>query len=173
MVMHYLASVIVQFDYYKSLGEKTFAQISEEQMRFQVNAESNSIAMIVFHLYGNMLSRWTDFLSTDGEKEWRKRDDEFEVHSFSKNEIMQQWNAGWDCLFSALNSLTEADFEKPVYIRKQEHSVIEAINRQLAHYAYHVGQIVFLGKMLRHDHWHSLSIPKGESAQFNAQISKT
>lgn len=173
MVMHYLASVIVQFDYYKSLGEKTFAQISEEQMRFQVNAESNSIAMIVFHLHGNMLSRWTDFLSTDGEKEWRKRDEEFEVHSFSKNEIMQQWNAGWDCLFSALNSLTEADFEKPVYIRKQEHSVIEAINRQLAHYAYHVGQIVFLGKMLRHDHWHSLSIPKGESAQFNAQISKT
>jgi hypothetical protein len=163
----YLSSTIKQFEYYKMLGEKTFDQLTEEQLFISINEESNSIAVIVNHLCGNMLSRWTDFLTTDGEKEWRKRDKEFENNLTDKTEMMLLWNKGWTCLFSALNSITDDDLTKIIYIRNQGHTIIEAINRQLAHYPYHVGQIVFLGKALCNDKWKSLSIPRGKSNMYN------
>lgn len=169
MKTDYLESVKKQFEYYKMLGDKTFAQLSDEQLFWQFNDESNSIAMIVKHLWGNMLSRWTDFLTSDGEKEWRNREAEFENDIQSRTELLSKWNGGWNCLFTAINSLKEDDLEKVIYIRNQGHSVIEAINRQLAHYPYHVGQIVFTGKMLCNENWTSLSIPKGKTQDFNAE----
>ena len=165
---NYLESVIKQFEYYKMLGEKTFEQLTDEQLFWQYNEESNSIAVVVKHLWGNMLSRWTDFLNTDGEKEWRDRDAEFENDITSRNEFLEKWDQGWSCLLNALKALTENDLGKEIFIRNQGHTVLEAINRQLAHYPYHVGQIVFIGKMLCDDRWKSLSIPKGNSKQFNA-----
>jgi hypothetical protein len=166
--MH-LQSAIKQFEYYKMLGGKTFAQLTDEQLFWQYNEESNSIAIIVKHLWGNMLSRWTDFLTTDGEKEWRKRDAEFENDLTTREEILAKWNEGWECLFTALNSITENDLDKIVYIRNQGHTITEAINRQLAHYPYHVGQIVFIGKMVLNNNWTSLSIPKGTSTEYNKE----
>ncbi|MBO9703623.1 MAG: DUF1572 domain-containing protein [Sporocytophaga sp.] len=164
----YLESVIKQFEYYKMLGEKTFSQLRDEDLFWRYNEESNSIAIIVKHLSGNMLSRWTDFLTTDGEKEWRDRDREFENDITSKQEVLDRWNEGWKIFLGALRSLSENDLSKNIYIRNQGHTVLEAINRQLAHYPYHIGQIVFIGKM-RAQEWHSLSIPKGYSKAFNAQ----
>lgn len=164
----YLNSSIKQFEYYKMLGEKTFDQVSEDQLFWQYNTESNSIAIIVKHLCGNMLSRWTDFLTSDGEKEWRQRDTEFENDIKTKIELLEKWNQGWNCLFSALHALTDDDLTKITYIRNQGHSVIEAINRQLAHYPYHIGQIVFIGKMMCDEKWNSLSIPKGNSTSYNS-----
>ena len=149
------------------LGDKTFIQLPDEKLFWQFNQESNSIGTIVKHLWGNMLSRWTDFLTSDGEKEWRKRDAEFDNDIQSREELLQKWKEGWDCLFTAIDSLNDADLETIIYIRNQGHTVTEAINRQLAHYAYHVGQIVFLGKMLANNNWISLSIPKGNSNQYN------
>lgn len=169
MANEYLESVKQQFAYYKMLGEKTFVQLSEEQLFVQLNEESNSIATIVKHLWGNMLSRWTDFLTTDGEKTWRERDSEFENDLTDRTELLARWHAGWACLFHALDALNEADLSGEIFIRNQRHVVVEAINRQLAHYAYHVGQIVFIGKMLCSEKWISLSIPKGYSVQFNAE----
>lgn len=164
----YLESAKKQFEYYKLLGEKTMNQLSEEHLFWQYNSESNSIAIIVKHLHGNQLSRWTDFMTSDGEKEWRQRDAEFEITEQSKEAIMRLWNEGWNCLFQALNSLTEEDFSKTIYIRNMGHSVVEAINRQLAHYPYHIGQLVFIGKMIRDEQWDSLSIPRGNSNAYNA-----
>jgi len=164
----YLESSKKQFEYYKMLGEKTFAQLSDEQLLWKYDEESNSIAMIVKHLWGNMLSRWTNFLTTDGEKEWRKRDAEFDNDIADRTELMAKWNEGWTSLFNAINSLTENDLKKEIFIRNQGHTITEAINRQLAHYPYHVGQIVFIGKMLCNDKWTSLSIPKGNSTEYNA-----
>lgn len=166
---NYLESIKKQFSYYKSLGDKTFAQLSEEDLFQQHNEESNSIAIIVNHLWGNMMSRWTDFLTTDGEKEWRKRDEEFEDIIKSKSALLGKWNDGWDCLFKALNSVNEDDFENTVYIRNMGHSIVEAINRQAMHYAYHVGQIVYIGRMIKGNDWQSLSIPKGESKAYNKE----
>ena len=163
----YLTSVCKQFEYYKMLGDKTFEQLTDEQLFWLYNDESNSIAMIVKHLWGNMLSRWTDFLICDGEKEWRQRDSEFENDIASREELLSKWNEGWACLFNALGGLTIQDLSKEIYIRNQGHSVVEAINRQLAHYPYHVGQIVFMGKMARDAQWVSLSIPKGNSKTYN------
>ena len=168
-MINYLDTVKKQFEYYKSLGEKTFEQIPEDRLFWQKNEESNSIAMIVKHLNGNMLSRWTDFLTTDGEKKWRKRDNEFDNDIKNKAELLSKWNQGWICLFEALNQLTENDLEKEIYIRNMGHSVSEAINRQLAHYPYHIGQIVFIGKMIQNQQWHSLSIPKGKSKDYNKE----
>ncbi|RYU97489.1 DUF1572 domain-containing protein [Emticicia agri] len=159
----YLNSTRKQFEYYKLLGEKTFAQVSDEQLFWQYNEESNSIAMIVKHLCGNMLSRWTDFLTSDGEKAWRQRDTEFENDITTREELLAKWNAGWNCLFKALDTLTTDDLGKVIYIRNEGHSVIEAINRQLAHYPYHIGQIVFIGKMVLDNNWTSLSIPRKTS----------
>jgi len=163
----YLNSVKKQFEYYKTLGEKTFDQLDEDDFFWQYNLESNSIAIMVNHLYGNMKSRWTEFLTADGEKEWRNRDLEFENIIKTKNELLNKWNEGWVCLFTALNSINEDNFNQEIYIRNQSHSIVEAINRQLAHYSYHIGQIVFLGRMIKGNSWISLSIPKGKSTEFN------
>ncbi len=168
MTTDYLDSVKKQFEYYKMLGEKTFTQLTDEQLFWQFNPESNSIATIVKHLWGNMLSRWTDFLISDGEKEWRNRDAEFENDIYTRQELLDKWNSGWTCLFETLNSLTQDDLQREIYIRNMGHSVAEAINRQLAHYPYHVGQIVCIGKMACDDSWTSLSIPKGNSSAYNA-----
>jgi hypothetical protein len=165
----FLTSTRKQFEYYKQLGEKTFDQISDEKLFWQPNAESNSIAIIVKHLWGNMMSRWTDFMTTDGEKESRQRDAEFENDLKSRAALIQKWEEGWACLFSALDSLKEEDLSKIVYIRNQGHTVMEAINRQLAHYPYHVGQIVFIGKLVQDENWKSLSIPKGNSKAYNKE----
>jgi hypothetical protein len=164
-----LLGFIKQFEYYKMLGEKTFLQLTDEKLFWQYNDQSNSIAMIVNHLSGNMLSRWTDFLTTDGEKSWRNRDREFESYLTTRTEVLQTWDAGWNCLFEALDALTEEDLEKEILIRNQKHSVLEAISRQLAHYPYHIGQIVFLGKMICDENWTSLSIPKGNSVLYNKE----
>ena len=165
----YLSSITKQFEYYKSLGEKTFEQVPEKKLFWKINEESNSIAMIVKHLNGNMLSRWTDFMTTDGEKEWRRRDEEFDNDIQSKSELISKWNEGWNCLFEALRPLANDDLEKEIFIRNMGHSVTEAINRQLAHYSYHVGQIVFLGKCIQNSEWASLSIPKGKSKEYNLE----
>lgn len=167
MANSYLENVRQQFADYKMLGEKTFNQLSAEQLFWRYNDESNSIAIIVKHLSGNMLSRWTDFLTTDGEKEWRNRDAEFDYLIVDREELIAKWKEGWGCLFAAIDSLTESDLSKEIFIRNQRHSVVEAINRQLAHYPYHIGQIVFIGKMLCNEKWTSLSIPKGKSTDYN------
>ncbi len=166
---NYLSDAIGQFEYYKMLGDKTFAQLSDEQLFWQANADSNSIATIVKHLWGNMLSRWTDFLNSDGEKEWRNREAEFDNDIQTRAEMLEKWEAGWSCLLNTLRSLSEADLARNIYIRNQGHTVTQAINRQLAHYPYHVGQIVFLGKILCGGNWQSLSIPRGGSQAFNAE----
>ncbi|AKH93902.1 TPA: DUF1572 family protein [Elizabethkingia anophelis] len=166
----YLQSVKKQFSYYKALAEKTFAQLTEEQLFWQYNEESNSIAIIAKHLAGNMLSRWTDILNTDGEKEWRNRDAEFENDFQSKVELIEFWNKGWNIFQTTLESLKNEDLEKVIYIRNQGHTVLEAINRQLAHYPYHVGQIVFIGKMICNQNWESLSIPRNTSADYNQNM---
>ena len=150
-------------------GERSMAQVPDDKLNWQFNETTNSIATIVKHLWGNMLSRWTDFLTTDGEKEWRKRDDEFENDIDSREAVMRMWNEGWDILLNTMRSLTIDDLEKTVYIRNMGHTVVEAINRQIAHYAHHVGQVVHIGKMIQGDQWQSLSIPKGKSASFNAE----
>jgi len=164
----YLESTKKQFEYYKLLGDQTFAQLSDEQLFQKINEESNSVATIVKHLWGNMLSRWTDFQTSDGEKDWRKREEEFENDLTDRDSLLLKWNEGWSCLFTALNSISEADLSKIIYIRNQGHTIMEAINRQLAHYPYHIGQIVFIGKVFCNDQWNSLSIPKGASNDYNA-----
>ncbi|MEY9091666.1 DUF1572 family protein [Paenibacillus sp. RC84] len=165
----YLESARKQFLYYKTLGEKAMDQLEPEQLFTAYNEDTNSIATIVAHLGGNMLSRWTDFLTTDGEKDWRDRDAEF-GHSLSdKEQLLDKWNEGWNCLFHALDSLSPGQLEQIIYIRNEGHTVIEAINRQLAHYPYHVGQIVYAAKLLKKEEWNSLSIPRNKSAQFNSE----
>ncbi len=166
----YFESVKKQFLYYKTLGEKAIEQLEPQQLYIKTNEETNSIATIIKHLSGNMLSRWTDFLTTDGEKEWRNRDAEFEndPETESKEAILETWNKGWNCLFEALNNLEPQQLSSIIYIRNEGHSVIEAINRQLAHYPYHVGQIIFYAKQLKNNDWHSLSIPKNKSKSYNA-----
>ncbi|WP_406683824.1 DUF1572 domain-containing protein [Seonamhaeicola sp. MEBiC1930] len=165
----YLSSITKQFEYYKSLGDKTLDQLSLEAIQNEISEDSNSVAIIVKHLSGNMLSRWTDFLTEDGEKEWRKRDTEFEDLFTTKEEILAYWNKGWNCLFNTINNLNNKDLDSIIYIRNQGHTVTEAINRQLSHYSYHVGQIVFLGKVLKGKDWKSLSIPRGQSKNYNKE----
>lgn len=169
MEENFLDSTKKQFAYYKMLGDKTFEQLNEAALFKQLSTDSNSIATIVKHLWGNMLSRWTDFLSSDGEKPWRERDSEFENDLSTKSEVLEKWEEGWKCLFLALDSLKEADLNRIVSIRNQGHTVLDAILRQLAHYPYHVGQIVFIGKILSEQPWISLSIPKGDSKNYNTE----
>ena len=164
----YLESIKKQFLYYKTLGEKAMDQLEPEQLFVAVNDYTNSIATIVKHLSGNMLSRWTDFLTSDGEKEWRNRDSEFEETISTKEELLITWKKGWDCFFNAIDSLTPDQLTTIIYIRNEGHTVIEAINRQLAHYPYHIGQMVFYAKMLKQSEWASLSIPKNKSNSYNA-----
>jgi len=163
----YLESVKKQFLYYKTLCEKAIDQLEANQLFVSPNEDSNSIAIIIQHLAGNMLSRWTDFLTTDGEKEWRNRDEEFETLITTKEEVIELWNKGWNCFFEAVNSLTPNQLDTIIYIRNEGHTVLEAINRQLAHYPYHIGQIVFYAKILKDTSWNSLSIPKNDSKKYN------
>jgi hypothetical protein len=163
----YLQTVIRRFKYYKDLGDKTFEQLNDWDFSYQPNEESNSISIIIRHMVGNMLSRWTHFLSEDGEKEWRQRDNEFEVQDMTKQQLVTLWEKGWACMFDALESLKKKDLKKTVYIRKEPLTVIDAINRQLAHYPYHVGQIVHIAKTIKGKKFQSLSIPRGESASYN------
>jgi hypothetical protein len=156
----YLDSVIKKMTAYKVLGDKTFEQLEEKDFHYSPNEESNSIAIIVQHLSGNMLSRWKNFLTEDGEKEWRQRDDEFEVHKLSKQQIIDIWNKGWQSMFTALQSLTDEDLMKTITIRNEPMPAVDAINRQLAHYPYNVGQIVYIGKILKNHDWKNLSVPK-------------
>lgn len=167
---NYLSSVIKQFQYNRELGWKTITQMPDEALGWQHNPESNSIVTLVKHLSSNMLSRWTDFLTSDGEKDWRNRDDEFEAELLDRDSLKAAWDKGWDCLISTIKSLKPDDLEKIVYIRNQGHTVVEAINRQLSHYSYHVGQIVFIGKMVCNDQWQSLSIPRGQSKSYNKEM---
>ena len=166
---NYLDSIRKQFQYYKMLGDKTFAQLSEQDIHWQHNDDSNSIAIVAKHIVGNMLSRWTNFLTEDGEKEWRNRDGEFENDIADKKDLLARWEKGWECLFDAINPLKAEDLDRIVYIRNQGHTVLEAINRQLAHYAYHVGQLVYIGKLIKGQEWTSLSIPKGKSTTYNKE----
>ena len=167
MESSYLTSAIKQFEYYKSLGDKTINELSFEELKKEFAKDSNSIAIIVKHLTGNMLSRWTNFLTEDGEKEWRKRDEEFINDFNSKDDLLAAWEQGWHCLFKAIKPLSKNKLEEIIYIRNQGHSVTEAINRQMMHYAYHIGQIVFLGKLIKGEKWQSLSIAKGQSKTYN------
>ncbi len=162
-----LESTIKLALYYKSLGDKTFEQLSDKDINLQPNDDSNSIAIIVKHIRGNMLSRWTNFLTEDGEKPWRERDGEFENTIKDKADMLRLWNEGWDCFLDMLNTLTANDLSKIVYIRNEGHSVYEAISRQMAHYPYHIGQIVYVAKMLKSEQWKSLTIPKNKSNAYN------
>lgn len=165
----YLESVSKQFLYYKTLGEKAMAQLEPEQLFVSINDDTNSIAVIVNHISGNMLSRWTDFLASDGEKIWRNRDTEFESILTTKEEVLNSWSKGWNCFFDAINNLKPEQLSEIIYIRNEGHTVVEAINRQLAHYPYHIGQIVFYAKMLKQSEWESLSIPKNKSNNYNSE----
>ncbi|WP_100077629.1 DUF1572 family protein [Chryseobacterium camelliae] len=162
--------LIKRFQYYKSLGDQTFTQLSEEQMFWKYNEESNSIAVIVKHITGNMLSRWTNFMTEDGEKEWRNRDEEFINVLMTKSEILESWEKGWDCLFGALDQINEENIHATVYIRGEAHSVLDAILRQLAHYPYHIGQIIYIAKMVKNEDWNTLSIARNKSKAFNAKM---
>jgi len=168
-VSNYMESVTKQFQYYKQLGDRTFEQLNDEELFVKDSDAENSIANIVFHLYGNMMSRWTDFLTTDGEKDFRDRDSEFEDVLINRDEMLKFWNKGWECLFTALDTINTENFQTIIYIRNMGHSITEAINRQLAHYSYHVGQIVLIGKSVKKENWVSLSIPKGDSKKYNKE----
>jgi hypothetical protein len=166
----YLKDSLAVFHYYKSLGERAMNQCNDAALFQVLDVESNSIAIVVKHMAGNMRSRWTDFLTADGEKPDRNRDSEFESPATTRDELIAQWNAGWSCVFAALESLAESDMTKTVFIRGEAHSVMQAINRQIAHYSYHVGQIVFLAKHFGCDVWKALTVPRKQSAAFNADV---
>jgi len=168
---HYLDEARRQFRGHKRLGEGAIAQLTDDQLFVTLDPESNSVAIVVKHLAGNMRSRFTDFLTSDGEKPDRHRDQEFELTAkTTRSEIMQWWEQGWACVFAALDSLTPGDVIRTVYVRHEPHTVLQAVNRQLAHYAYHVGQIVFLAKHLRSTDWKTLSVPRGQSEEFNRKM---
>jgi Protein of unknown function (DUF1572) len=168
----FLQSAVKRLGYYKELGDKTLAVLSDADFHYQPNEESNSIAIIIQHVSGNMLSRWIDFLTTDGEKEWRNRDQEFEISDATKEQLVSIWEKGWAACLNSIHALTEDDLLKTIYIRQEGLTVIDAINRQLAHYPYHVGQIIYVAKMIRNDKWESLSISRNRSQQFNEAMNK-
>jgi hypothetical protein len=166
----YLRDSLSLFRYYKKLAERAFAQTSDEHLYAALDGEANSIAIIVKHMAGNMLSRWPDFLTADGEKPGRDRDAEFTDPPQTRQALMDLWESGWQALFAALDPLSDDDLPRTITIRGEPHSVMQAINRQLAHYAYHCGQIVLLAKHYASDHWQSLSVPRGQSARFNQRV---
>lgn len=166
----YLKDSVEVLRYYKRLGERAIAQVPDDSLLATPDAESNSIAIIVKHLAGNMRSRFTDFLTTDGEKPDRKRDTEFETPPKTRTELLAMWETGWQHVFNALAPLTEAQLSQKVYIRSEAHSVTQAINRQLAHYAYHVGQIVYLAKHFAGANWNALTVPRGKSEEFTSRV---
>ena len=170
---HYLDEIRRQFRGHKRMAEDAMAQLKDEDLFVVLDPESNSIAIIAKHLAGNMRSRFTDFLTSDGEKPDRHRDQEFEMDSAtSRADLMHTWEQGWNVVFSAIDSVTPQDLMQTVTIRQQPHTVFQALNRQLAHYAYHIGQIVFLAKHFRSANWKTLSVPRGKSEEFNRQMSK-
>lgn len=168
-IENFLASSRKQFQYYKMLGEQTFEQLSEQELFWKNSDSDNSIAIIVNHLAGNMLSRWTNFLTEDGEKTWRNREEEFHDIIENKKHMLEKWQKAWACLFDALNTINDKNFHQLIYIRNMGHTISEAINRQMTHYAYHIGQIVLIGKILKKENWKNLSIPKGKSEQYNQE----
>ena len=173
IVQNYFDDSLKALHAYKKLAEKAIAQLKDEEFFVRLDEESNSVAVIMKHMAGNMFSRWTDFLTSDGEKPNRNRDMEFVIESqTTKDDVIDYWERGWKCVFEALEPLRPEDFEKKVMIRGEEHTIIQAINRQLMHYAYHVGQIVFLAKHFRSAEWSSLSVPRNKSAEFNASMSQ-
>lgn len=163
----FLKTAIRRLKYYKDLGDKTFAQLQDWDLHYQPNADANSIAIIIQHISGNMQSRWTNFLTEDGEKEWRQRDAEFENYDYSKKELLELWENGWNCCFETLEKLTKKDLKATITIRQEPISVIDAINRQMAHYPYHVGQIIHIAKSIKGKNWNNLSIPRAASLEFN------
>lgn len=174
MALQYTTSYIEDslrlFHCYKKLAENALNQVTDEQIYALLDEDANSIAIVMKHMAGNMKSRWTDFLSEDGEKPWRNRDREFEQPPATRQTLVLLWEEGWACVFGALKSLTDEDLDRTVTIRGEAHSIMQAINRQIAHYSYHCGQIVLLAKHFQHAQWKSLSVPKGKSEEFNAKV---
>lgn len=168
----YLKDSLDVLRYYKLLAERAMAQIPDEAFGITLDAESNSIATIVKHLAGNMRSRFTDFLASDGEKPDRNRDGEFEEPPGTRTEVMEVWENGWNCLFHALTPLTEEDLTRKILIRAEPHSVMQAINRQIAHNSYHIGQIVYLAKHFAGNEWRAVTVPRGKSAEFTARVAR-
>lgn len=168
----YLKVVQERFKSVRDLGDKTIGQLSEDDIHWTLNEGSNSVAVIVKHLSGNMVSRWSDFLFSDGEKPYRGREQEFQDNILSKQELITIWEKGWNILFDTVSDLGEQDLLKNIYIRSESHTVVDAIERQMAHYAYHVGQIVYIGKQLKNKDWKSLSIPKGKSEEYLEYMQK-
>jgi hypothetical protein len=166
----YLEDSLSLFRYYKNLAERAMAQVTDDQLLAVLDSEGNSIAIIVKHMTGNMLSRWVDFLTSDGEKPGRDRDAEFEEPPRMREALLAAWEAGWQCLFTALEPLSDEDLQRTVTIRGEPHSVMQTINRQVAHYAYHCGQIVFLAKHFQSSQWKSLTIPRRKSGEFNRRV---
>ena len=166
----YIEESLAVFRQYKKLAEGAIAQVTDAQLYQTLDKESNSIALIVKHMAGNMRSRWTDFLTTDGEKPDRDRDSEFLEPAATRATLLEHWEAGWKIVFAAIEPLTDADLGRTVMIRGEAHSVMQAINRQVAHYSHHIGQIIFLAKHLQSDHWKTLSVPRNRSAEFTRQV---
>jgi uncharacterized protein DUF1572 len=169
----YLADALSSFRAYKKLADKAIAQTNDGELFVKLDEEGNSIAIVMKHMAGNMISRWTDFLNSDGEKPDRNRDMEFVIETSRREDVIAYWERGWKCVFDAIEPLTPADFSGTVTIRGQEHTIVQAVNRQLMHYAYHIGQIVFLAKHFRSTEWQSLSIPRNRSAEFNKYLNET
>jgi hypothetical protein len=155
-----LTSIDHEYRYYKLLAERAIAQLTDQEIGYEAAPESNSVAVIVWHMSGNLKSRFSDFMASDGEKPWRDRDSEFDPRTVSRDELLRKWNEGWDVLFAALSKLSDTDLDQIVRIRNEEHTVIRALHRSVAHASYHVGQIVFIAKLLRGGGWKNLSIPK-------------
>lgn len=169
--MSFIQDITNRFQYYKDLGDKTLSQLNnDEAFHYRLSDESNSIEIIIKHMHGNMRSRFVNFLTEDGEKPWRMRDDEFEASHFTKEKLIQLWEEGWQTLFNTLSSLADEDLDKTIYIRTEPTKVYDALLRQLAHYPYHVGQIILIAKKLKDKNWQSLSIAKGESNKFNEMM---
>jgi len=168
IIQNYLADALSSFRAYKKLADKAIEQTKDDELFVKLDDEANSLAIVMKHMAGNMISRWTDFLNSDGEKPDRNRDMEFVIdEASSKDDLLAYWERGWKCVFDAIEPLKSDDFERKVLIRGQEHTIVQAINRQLMHYSYHIGQIVFLAKHFRSSEWRSLSIPRNRSAEFN------
>ena len=163
---------IKRFQYYKELGDKTFEQLNDDQVLWQYNSESNSVATLVKHLSGNMISRWTNFLNEDGEKDWRNRDSEFENNIHSKAEMLEIWEKGWMVLFEALNQINDENINATIFIRGEKLSFLDALLRQLAHYPYHIGQIIYVAKMVKNEDWKTLSIAKNQSKEYTTELLK-
>ncbi len=170
IIKNYHTDAIQSFRNYKTMAERAMEQVSNEEFFRQIDPEANAIAVIVKHIAGNLNSRWRDFLATDGEKPERNRDAEFEIVDDTRESLMEFWEAGWQTLFDNIGPLTKQDFEKTITVRGEIHTIVEAINRQLAHYPYHIGQIVLLAKHFRSEDWKTLSVPKNKSAEFNQYL---